>query len=96
MLNYPQDPAMNPANNFGQQAGENGLFAPQSIIPMVIETSPRAIPEGWRPELGVQRWLRRHLLCADARSPLRPPGFRNRLFSPGAIGRPGRFSCHPR
>jgi ATP-dependent Clp protease protease subunit len=41
MLNYPQDPSMNQANNFGQQAGDNGLFVPQSIIPMVIETSPR-------------------------------------------------------
>ena len=41
MLNHPQDPSMNPANNFGQQAGDNGLFVPQSIIPMVIETSPR-------------------------------------------------------
>jgi ATP-dependent Clp protease protease subunit len=41
MLNFPQDPSMNQANNFGQQAGGNGLFAPESIIPMVIETSPR-------------------------------------------------------
>jgi ATP-dependent Clp protease protease subunit len=41
MLNYPQDPSMNAANNFGQQAGENGLFVPQNIIPMVIESGPR-------------------------------------------------------
>lgn len=41
MLNFPQDPSMNQANNFGQQAGDNGLFVPESIIPMVIETSPR-------------------------------------------------------
>jgi len=41
MLNRPQDPSLNLSSNFGQQAGENGLFAPESIIPMVIETSPR-------------------------------------------------------
>jgi ATP-dependent Clp protease protease subunit len=32
---------MNQVSNFGQQAGDNGLFVPQNIIPMVIETSPR-------------------------------------------------------
>ena len=41
MLNYPQDSSMNQVSNFGQQAGDNGLFVPQNIIPMVIETSPR-------------------------------------------------------
>ncbi len=41
MLNYPQDPSVNPLDNFGPQAGDNGLFTPQNIIPMVIETSPR-------------------------------------------------------
>ena len=50
MLNYPQDPfnqgssqdsSLNIVANFGQLAGEHGLVAPQSIIPMVIETTPR-------------------------------------------------------
>ena len=41
MLNYPQDSSMNQVSNFGQQAGDYGLFVPQNIIPMVIETSPR-------------------------------------------------------
>ena len=41
MLNYPQDPSVNQAAGFGQTAGEHGLFVPESIIPMVIETSPR-------------------------------------------------------
>jgi ATP-dependent Clp protease protease subunit len=41
MLNYPQDSSVNQAAGFGQTAGEQGLFVPESIIPMVIETSPR-------------------------------------------------------
>jgi ATP-dependent Clp protease protease subunit len=41
MLNYPQDSSLNQVSNFGQQAGDNGLFVPQNIIPMVIETTPR-------------------------------------------------------
>ena len=41
MLNYHQDSSMNQVSNFGLQAGDNGLFVPQNIIPMVIETSPR-------------------------------------------------------
>ena len=41
MLNYPQDSSMNQVSNFGQQAADNGLFVPQNIIPMVIETSHR-------------------------------------------------------
>ena len=41
MLNNPQDPFKNVAARYEETAREHGLFVPQSIIPMVIETSPR-------------------------------------------------------
>ena len=41
MLSNPQDPFRNVAARYEETAREHGLFVPQSIIPMVIETSPR-------------------------------------------------------
>lgn len=45
MLNFPpwpsQDPSDDMAARFEQNPRDSGLFVPQNIIPMVIETSPR-------------------------------------------------------
>ncbi len=41
MLNNPQDPSRDVSARYEETAREHGLFVPQSIIPMVIETSPR-------------------------------------------------------
>jgi len=45
MLNFPQLPSQDPSDDmsarFEQNAMTSGLFVPQNIIPMVIETSPR-------------------------------------------------------
>ena len=41
MLNNPQDPSRDVSARYEETAREHGLFVPQSIIPMVIETGPR-------------------------------------------------------